>query len=215
MSGRVSYKSKYLETKEKLEAKDEELKVKNKEIEDLKGKATSLESKVKELEEQLSTSDKEAEEYLDHLRRMKADFENYKKRMLKERQKIVNWAIEDLIKEFLPVVDDMERALDSSRESEQISSLLEGVEMVYNQFKELLKKKGVEQIPAEGEEFNPEVHEAIQRIESNEHPDNIIVEEMRKGYRIEDKVLRPSLVKVNKRQPSSREGEQKETEGGM
>ncbi len=209
-SKRVSYKSMYLETKKELDAKTEE-------IEKLREKISSLENKVKELEKQLEASDKEAEEYLDHLRRLKAEFENYKKRMIKERQQIVNWAVEDLIKEFLPVLDDMERAIESSKISKNFSSLVQGIEMVYNHFKNLLKKKGLEEIAAEGEEFNPEIHEAIQRIESDKHPDNVVVEEMRKGYKMKGKVLRPALVKVNKRKSSSiQEDRQKEeTEGGM
>jgi len=137
------------------------------------------------------------------LRRLKAEFENYKKRMIKERGQLINWAVEDLIKEFLPVLDDLERAIDSAKSSQDFSSLLQGIQMIYNYFKGLLEKKGLQEIPAEGKEFNPHVHEAIMRIESDEHPDNIVVEEMRKGYKFKDRVLRPSMVKVNKRKSSS------------
>jgi len=181
---RISYKSKYLEAQKEMERLNQEI--------------SSLKEKVEGLEKQLSASDREAEEYLDHLRRLKAEFENYKKRMIKERGQLINWAVEDLIKEFLPVLDDLERAIDSAKSSQDFSSLLQGIQMIYNYFKGLLEKKGLQEIPAEGKEFNPHVHEAIMRIESDEHPDNIVVEEMRKGYKFKDRVLRPSMVKVNK-----------------
>jgi len=194
---RISYKSKYLEAQKEMERLNQEI--------------SSLKEKVEGLEKQLSASDREAEEYLDHLRRLKAEFENYKKRMIKERGQLINWAVEDLIKEFLPVLDDLERAIDSAKSSQDFSSLLQGIQMIYNYFKGLLEKKGLQEIPAEGKEFNPHVHEAIMRIESDEHPDNIVVEEMRKGYKFKDRVLRPSMVKVNKRKSSSATEEDKKT----
>lgn len=220
MSGkRTSYKNKYLEATEKLVAVEEKLVsteekliAREKETDRLKKETSSLRREVEELEKQAQASDKEAEEYLDHLKRLKAEFENYKKRMVKERQQIINWTVEDLIKEFLPVLDDLERAIDSANTSQDFSSLVEGVKMVYDHFKRLLKDKGIQQIPAEGQEFNPHLHEAIQGCESEEHPDNVVVEEMRKGYIFKGRVLRPSMVKVNKRKLASgdnRKGEEK------
>ena len=191
-SKRISYKNKYLEAEEKLAERE-------KEVRELKQELSRLREKIRDLEKQVETSDREAEEYLDHLKRLKAEFENYKKRMVKERQQIVTWAIEDLIKEFLPVLDDLERAIDSASISQDFSSLIQGIKMVYDHFKQLLKKKGLEEISAQGEEFDPNLHEAIMRIESDEHPDNVVVEEMRKGYKFKDRVLRPAMVKVNKR----------------
>ncbi|HDN84275.1 nucleotide exchange factor GrpE [Candidatus Aerophobetes bacterium] len=189
---RVSYKSKYLEAQKELTAKSEE-------VEKLKKEVSSLKEKIKQLEKQIESSDKEAEEYLDHLKRLKAEFENYKKRMVRERQQLINWAVEDIIKEFLPVLDDLERAIESTEVSSDFSSLAQGIKMVHQQFKGILQKKGLQEIPAKGQEFNPHLHEAIMRIESNDHPDNVVVEEMRKGYKFKDKVLRPAMVKVNRR----------------
>lgn len=191
-SKRISYKNKYLEAEEKLAERE-------KEVRELKQELSRLREKIRDLEKQVETSDREAEEYLDHLKRLKAEFENYKKRMVKERQQIVTWAIEDLIKEFLPVLDDLERAIDSASISQDFSSLIQGIKMVYDHFKQLLKKKGLEEISSQGEEFDPNLHEAIMRIESDEHPDNVVVEEMRKGYKFKDRVLRPAMVKVNRR----------------
>jgi len=191
-SKRISYKNKYLEAEEKLAERE-------KEVRELKQELSRLREKIRDLEKQVEASDREAEEYLDHLKRLKAEFENYKKRMVKERQQIVTWAIEDLIKEFLPVLDDLERAIDSASISQDFSSLIQGIKMVYDHFKQLLKKKGLEEISSQGEEFDPNLHEAIMRIESDEHPDNVVVEEMRKGYKFKDRVLRPAMVKVNRR----------------
>jgi len=202
---RISYKNKYLEAEKKLAARNEE-------IEKLKKELSSLKGKVEELKREAETSDKEAEEYLDHLKRLKAEFENYKKRMIKERQQIINWAVEDLIKEFLPVLDDLERAIKCAQVSRDFSSLVQGIKMVYDHFKQLLKKKGLEEISAEGEEFDPHLHEAIMRIESDKHPDNVVVEEMRKGYKFKDRVLRPAMVKVNKRTSNCQDGTESQDE---
>jgi len=217
---RVSYKDRYLEATEKLVAAEEKLVsmeekllAKEKENENLKNEISSLKKEIGELKRQVQASDKEAEEYLDHLKRLKAEFENYKKRMVRERQQIINWTVEDLIKEFLPILDDLERALDSTKRSKDFSSLVEGVQMVYDHFRKLLKDKGVEQIPAEGQEFDPHFHEAIQGCESDKYPDNVVIEEMRKGYTFKGKVLRPSMVKVNKRKKaSSEDGEKDQSE---
>lgn len=189
---RISYKAKYLEAEKMLNEKNEE-------IEKLKKEIVSIKNEKQQLEKQAEQSDKEAEEYLDHLKRLKAEFENYKKRMIRERQQIVNWAVEDLIRDFLPVLDDLERAIKCSETSKDFDGLFEGIKMVHQHFKKLLKEKGLEEIPAEGKEFDPHIHEALMQVESDKHPDNVVVEELRKGYRFKDKVLRPALVKVNKR----------------
>jgi len=168
---RVSYKKKYLEVKKKLE----------------------------NLKEELASTDEEAREYLDYLKRLKAEFENYKKRVLKEREQTVKLANENLIRQFLPIMDDLERAISSVKKAKDIDSLVEGIVMVLNQLKEVLKKQGVEEIKAKGKEFNPYFHEAVLELKSDKYPDNFVVEEMRKGYKLNNRILRPAMVKVNKR----------------
>jgi len=189
---RISYKKEYLKLKEELEFKE-------KELEDTQKRLSFAEKKIGDLEKDLASADKEAEEYLDYLKRLKAEFENYKKRISREGKKVAELAIEDLIKQLLPVMDDLERALNSARHSKDLSILTEGVEMVLNQLKSLLKKQGLEEIKAEGEEFNPYLHEAVMQVSFSKYPDNLVVEEMRKGYKLNDKILRPAMVKVNKR----------------
>jgi len=170
---RISYKKKYLEIKEKLE----------------------------NLKKELASTDEEAKEYLDYLKRLKAEFENYKKRVLKEREEVRKLANENLIRQFLPIMDDLERAINSAKETRSINSLIEGIVMILNQLKEILKKQGVEEIEAKGREFDPYLHEAVLELRSDEYPDNFVVEEMRKGYKLNNRILRPAMVKVNKRNP--------------
>jgi len=189
---RVSYKNKYLETKEELEFERERLRNTQKEL-------SLLQKRFKEMKNELALTDKEATEYLDCLKRLKAEFENYKKRSLKEKERIVKFANEDLIKQFFPLLDDLERALGSVKGPKNSASFLEGIKIILVQFKHLLKNQGVEEIKAQGEEFNPYFHEAIMQVESNEYPDNLVVEEIRKGYKLKDRILRPAMVKVNKR----------------
>ena len=194
---RISYKNKYVQAMHELEKKDKKLQEKEEEI-------ASLNSKLRHLKEEVKSIDLEANKYLDHLKRLKAEYENYKKRAIKERQQIVLWSIEDFVKELLPVLDNLERAIDSTRSTQDFSSLAEGIQLVESQFKSVLKKQGLKEIKAKGMQFDPYLHEAIMRIESEDYPDNLVVEELQKGYKFKDKVLRPSMVKVNKRDDSNK-----------
>lgn len=188
----VDYQNKCLEIKAKFTTKEKKLKGAKKEI-------SSLRSQVKAVKEELKSTDKETGEYLDYLKRLKAEFENYKRRSQKERERIVSWSNEDLIKQFLPVLDDLERAVDSSQQSKNLASLMEGMRMILDQLKAILQKQGLQEIQAKGEEFDPHYHEALMSVDLTEYPDNLVVEEMRKGYKLNNKILRPAMVKVNKR----------------
>jgi len=189
----VDYKKEYLEIKAKFTTKE-------KKIKDAKKEISSLRSQVKAVKEELKSTDKEAGEYLDYLKRLKAEFENYKRRSQKERERIVSWSNEDLIKQFLPVLDDLERAVDSSQQSNNnLASLMEGMRMILDQLKAILQKQGLQEIEAKGEEFDPHFHEALMSVDRAEYSDNLVVEEMRKGYKLNNKILRPAMVKVNKR----------------
>jgi molecular chaperone GrpE len=189
----VDYKKKYLEIKTKVTSKEKKLK-------DAKREISSLQSQLKAIKEELKSVDKEAGEYLDYLKRLKAEFENYKRRSQKERERIVSWSNEDLMKQFLPVLDDLERAVDSSQQSKNhTTSLVEGMRMILEKLRAVLQKQGLQEIKAKGEQFNPHFHEAIMSVDLAEYPDNLVVEEMRKGYKLKDRILRPAMVKVNKR----------------
>jgi molecular chaperone GrpE len=150
------------------------------------------------LEEKLKEKEKLCQEYLEHLLRVKAEFENYKKRITKEKEAFLKYVLENFVGELLSTLDNFERALVSAKNSQEFSSFHQGVEMIYNQLFKVLEKEGLTKIEAKGKEFDPRFHEAQEIIESSEDPDNLIVEELLKGYKLNDKVIRPSVVKVAK-----------------
>ncbi len=147
-----------------------------------------------ELQVELQKLQEENEELKNRLLRLQADFDNYRKRVRAEKEELIEFANQELIKKLLPVLDNMDRACSSSEQS--VEGIREGLEKIAKQFKELLEKEGVTPIECEGEPFDPNCHEAVLCEEGSEHPSNTVVQELQKGYRMKDKVLRPSMVKV-------------------
>jgi molecular chaperone GrpE len=133
--------------------------------------------------------------------RLAADFENYKRRVLREREELFHYANENLIKELLDTVDNLERALEHAQQSAQegeSKTLLEGVELTHRSLMQALEKSGVEVVaPEGGSEFDPSVHEAIRQVQSDAHPAGTIVEVLQKGYVLRERLLRPALVVVS------------------
>ena len=152
-----------------------------------------LEERLDQIKEELTTITEEKDKYLNKLKRMKADFVNYRNRSKKEKSRIESRTKMDFINSVLPVIDNFERALKSVDED---SEFLSGVQMIYKQLLDVLKKEGLEIIDTEGQEFNPEYHEAIMQLETDEYESGYIVEEVQRGYILEDKVVRPAMVKV-------------------
>ena len=150
---------------------------------------------INSLEEQISSLEEEKNNYYTKLQRLQADFVNYRNRTQREKDSIALEAKIELVNELLPVIDNFERALSSEGEE---SDLKTGVEMIYKQLINNLKSQGLEKITTKGEEFHHKYHEAIMQVEDCEEESGIIVEEMQKGYLIEDKVIRPAMVKVAK-----------------
>jgi len=138
------------------------------------------------------------EEYYDRLVRLSADFDNYKKRVLKEKAEFSKYANERLIKEIIPILDNLELALESSKSAENNSKVIEGIELILNQFRAVLKKEGVEAVSSTGKEFNPFIHEAISHIPSADHAPNTIISEQQKAYYLNKKLIRPAKVVVAK-----------------
>lgn len=137
-------------------------------------------------------------ELLDSLVRLKAEFENYRKRMLKEQTRILETAESGLIKKLLPVIDNLERALESASPGvDDAGGLRKGVEMVLGQLLELLVKEGLEVISPEGEPFDPEHHEAMMVVETDECPEDTVIGVTQKGYRFNGVLLRPAMVRVS------------------
>ncbi|MFQ6071595.1 MAG: nucleotide exchange factor GrpE [Methanosarcinales archaeon] len=156
------------------------------------GVSEEIESLKKELEETKKLKDN----YYDRLLRLQAEFENYKKRSAKEHREFMEYANENLVINLLDVVDSFESALKSNNEVLE----KDGVERIYRQFYNILEKEGLSYIDAIGKEFNHYEHEAVSIVETNEHPEHTIIEELQKGYKFKSKVIRPSMVKVAKRE---------------
>lgn len=129
--------------------------------------------------------------------RTQADFDNYRKRTLKEKEDFAKYASSKLITELLPIIDNFDRAIAAAGDSPEIESFAKGVSMIFRQFEGVLKAEGLEAMEAVGQQFNPEFHQAIMQVESDEHEEGIVVEEVQKGYMLKDKVLRPAMVKVS------------------
>jgi len=139
------------------------------------------------------------DECLDKMLRMQADYENRRKRQDKEKTDFLKFANENLITELLRVMDDFERAIDSAKNSNDAKVLLQGIEMVRHDFQDIMEENGLKVIDPKGQPFDPEKHEAIEHIEDDNHPENTILEVMRKGYELNGKILRPAAVKVSKK----------------
>ena len=167
--------------------------------------SSELEARVGRLEAELKERVAEVEALNDRLLRLHAEFENYKKRMARERSEFVKFANEALILEFLPVLDSLERALATARSAAEAQAVAEGLEIMLRLFQTTLEKVGVKVIEALEREFDPNLHQAAAQVESPDGRDNIVMEEVRKGYLLEGRLLRPSMVKVSKTRVSSSE----------
>ena len=156
------------------------------------------ENKVDETQEKeesyiIDPKQQELDELNDRYKRVLAEFENYKKRSSKERETLYNSIISDIVEVFLPVVDNLENALKIETQDMEYKK---GIELILKQFKDILKTKGVEEIPAMGETFDPALHEAVSSIQDPEKNVQEIIQEYRKGYKIGSKVIRHSMVVV-------------------
>ncbi len=144
--------------------------------------------------EQLKQEKDEAQQ---RLIRLQADYDNFRRRTQKERENDLKYRSQDLINELLPVLDNFERALQVEVKDEAAQNFVEGMNMVYRQLKDALTKEGVEEIPSQGEPFDPHMHQAVMQVEDENYDSNVVVEELQKGYKLKDRVIRPAMVKVN------------------
>jgi molecular chaperone GrpE len=157
-----------------------------------------LESEIADLKQQLEAKELEAKNNYDRWLRQTAELDNFKKRTARERDEGIRLANEALIKDLLPVVDNLERAVAHASGGGNGKPLVEGVEMVLRQFLDVLTKHGAVQMLAVGQSFDPAKHEAMTQVESEDHEPNSVVEEHQKGYLFRDRLLRPALVSVAK-----------------
>ena len=157
---------------------------------------TSLKAELEKKEKEV------AENYNNYLRAL-ADLENYKKRAIKEKSDLIKFGNENLLRDILPVMDSLDRALDTACNSNDFDSFREGLKMVRDQFLCTLEKYGVEPISACGQDFDPNFHEAMLEVASDEHEDSKVVDEYERGYLLKGRLLRPSKVSVCKRKAKS------------
>ncbi len=158
----------------------------------------SPEELLEHLEKELEEARKEAQEHYDKFLRLYAEFENYKKRVAREKADLVKYGNEELLRELLPVVDNLERALEHAKKKGDPEAIIEGVELVLNQFCQVLRRFGVEPIAAVGEQFDPERHEAVAEEATDEAAPGEVISEVQKGYMLNDRLLRPAKVVVAK-----------------
>jgi len=152
-----------------------------------------------------------AKEYWDRILRLQAEFDNTRKRLEKEKQDFAKFANEGIILELLNILDDLERTLELAQSKhEDLPAFLKGVEMILAHLYEMLKEYGVRPIEAEGKTFDPNYHEALMQTEDKDKPEHTVLEELQKGYMLNDRVIRTSKVKVSKRTENREERAEKE-----
>ncbi len=141
----------------------------------------------------------ERDEFYDKFLRARAELENYRKRMQREKENIRDFAVIDLARALLPVLDDLDRALNAPRDNRHVKHFLKGIKLIEAQLFKVLEDKGVKPIKALGEAFDPNLHEAVTVDAESDKPDNTVVEELQRGYIYKDKIVRPAKVKVAKK----------------
>lgn len=165
------------------------------------------ETQIDLLKERLAKSEEQSKELEDRLLRLAAEFDNYKKRMAKEFGYLIKNANENLIFQLLDTLDNFQRALDSAKTSDDYESFHKGVKLIYNHMKEILTKEGLKEIEALGKPFDPNFHEAVTQAESDKYDEGIVMNEINKGYMLNDRLLRASKVVVSKEKPKEQEKE--------
>lgn len=154
--------------------------------------------RVKALEESLSAMTAERDDFKSRLLRSAADLENFRKRKEREKEGLRKYGAERVVADLLPAIDNMERALEHAEKSQEQSSISDGVKMVHKQLQSALEKHGIRGFSALGERFDPQLHEAIQQVETSEYETGVVMQEFQKGYYIHDRLLRPAMTVVAK-----------------
>ncbi|SFE99887.1 molecular chaperone GrpE [Paenibacillus catalpae] len=169
----------------------------NETIDEALEEQTQQQEEVVQEDSRLEELAKLAEENQQRYLRAQADFDNFRRRTQKEKEDLAQYASMKLIGQLLPVVDNFERAVTAATANQDFDALAKGVDMIFRQLEQTLQQEGLKAMEAVGEPFNPEFHQAIMTVESEEHEEGIIVEEVQKGYILKDRVLRPAMVKVS------------------
>lgn len=160
------------------------------------GRVRADEAAAEQIQEDLEKARTEAADYLDNLQRLKAEFDNFRKRMLREQSEFLSLATQEIIKELLPVVDNFERALAHAIEDGHLDDYKGGMQLVYNQLVDALAKEGLTSEEPVGELFDPAKHQAMMQVDSDEYPEGTVVSVLEKGYLLKGRVIRPAKVSV-------------------
>lgn len=157
---------------------------------------TSLEEKFTEAENVAKKNEQYYKETLEKFLRLQAEFENYKKRQEKRQKEFIEYANQGLLSNLLTVVDNLERALESTKKEKNVKAISHGLKNILKEFHNVLNKEGVKPIESVNKKFDPYKHEAVMKEETDKHSEDIVTEEFRKGYTIKSRILRPAMVKV-------------------
>lgn len=188
MAGNGKTNGKPLDLEHELpEGEDQDIDVGATEMEGIAAPAAEAESELQKLRQ-------ERDQYLDRLARLQAEFDNYRKRSAREQQDFRDYALADALKAFLPILDSLDRAAKS--ENPDVESFRSGVQLIDRQFHDALSKLGVKPIEAAGATFDPNLHQAVQMVHTEDAPDNTVIDEMQRGYTLKDRLLRPAMVRV-------------------
>ncbi len=152
---------------------------------------------IQDLEERLEQEQNKTQDYMNQLKYLQADFENYRKRIERQVQELTSRSNEKLVSALLSIVDDLERALISGKESNNETALLKGIEMIHRNLIRTLEKEGLERIDAIGKVFDPSLHEIVVRIPRSDCEEGLVLEEIRKGFVFKGRVIRPCMVNIS------------------
>ncbi|MDQ0351073.1 molecular chaperone GrpE [Alkalibacillus filiformis] len=177
----------YMEDQESDSVNDETVEQHSDEVE---GEADEQLSELEEIKQ-------EKEALQDKLARLQADFDNFRRRTKKEKEADLKYKSQDIANDLIPVLDNFERALQVEVNDESTNSFAEGLEMVYNQFRQALEQHGIEEVEADGVQFDPQKHQAVMQVSEEGYESNQVIEVLQKGYQLKDRVIRPAMVKVN------------------
>ncbi len=170
-----------------------------------------VDDRIRALETQLAQTKAELEKFRDLALRSSADLDNYRKRMSKEREEAIKFANSSFLERLIPILDNFEFGLEAARSASSPVSILEGMKMVQKQIQDFLSSAGIEMIDATDQHFDPQLHEAISQEESKQVPDGIVIRQLRRGYKLRDRLIRPANVVVSKGAPMAVPSGPKET----
>ena len=162
--------------------------------EEAASEGAAMQEEIEALKGQVEKLTGDLQEKKDRLLRLQADFDNFRRRSAKEREEISAVVTQNFCKDMLPLLDNFERAM--AAETKDVEAFQKGVEMIFTQFQEVLKKNGLEHIEAVGQKFDPNFHQAVMRVEDPEKEDDTVAQELQKGYMVKGRVIRPSMVQV-------------------